>query len=118
MPIYKITQQQGNRSITSQLEAKDLVSLQAFLKASSTAKIKCIYEVHYEDETTTPPVDDFQYFKQYKAFAKNSNGRSKQVLVYNVKKTMTETKLANLIRTHLEVGGLKVDSVTCSLFMQ
>lgn len=118
MPVYKITQQQGNRVITSTLEAKSVASVQAFLQAASTAKIKYIYEVHYEDDTTTPPIDDFNYFKQYKAFCSNSNRRKKQVLVHNVKKTMDEDKLAQLCKTHLEVGGLKVDSVTCSLFMQ
>ena len=118
MPVYKITQQQGNRVITSTLEAKNLASLQAFLTAASTAKIKYIYEVHFEDDETTPPVDDFNYFKQYKAFCANINRRKKQVLVHNVKKTMDEDKLARLCKTYLEVGGLKVDSVTCSLFMQ
>ena len=118
MPVFKVTQQQGNRVITSTLEAKNLASLQAFLNAVSTAKIKYIYEVHYEDDATTPPIDDFNYFKQYKAFCANSNRRKNQVLVHNVKKTMDEDKLAQLCKTHLEVGGLKVDSVTCSLFMQ
>ena len=75
MPIYKVTQQQGNRVITSTLEAKSLSSLQAFLTAASTAKIKYIYEVHFEDDTTTPPIDDFNYYKQYKAFCANSNRR-------------------------------------------
>ena len=117
MPIYKVTQQQGSRVITSTLEAKSLSGLQAFLTAASTAKIKYIYEVHYEDDITTPPIDDFQYYKQYKAFCTNSNRRKKQVLVHNVKKTMDEDKLAQLCKTHLEVGGLKVDSVSCSLFM-
>ena len=117
MPIYKVTQQQGSRVITSTLEAKSLSSLQAFLTAASTAKIKYIYEVHYEDDITTPPIDDFQYYKQYKAFCTNSNRRKKQVLVHNVKKTMDEDKLAQLCKTYLEVGGLKVDSVSCSLFM-
>ena len=115
MPIYKITQQQGNRVITSTLEAKNLASLQAFLTAASTAKIKYIYEVHFEDDTTTPPIDDFN---QYKAFCANNNRRKKQVLVHNVKKTMDEDKLAQLCKTYLEVGGLKVDSVACALFMQ
>ncbi|QKG28768.1 hypothetical protein [Campylobacter sp. RM16187] len=118
MPIYKVTQQQGNRVITSTLEAKSLSSLQAFLAAASTAKIKYIYEVHFEDEETTPPIDDFTYYKQYKAFCKNGNRRSKQVLLHNVKKTMTESKLSNLIKTHLEVGGMKIDEVSCSLFME
>lgn len=118
MPLYKITQQQGNRVITSQLEAKSLADLQTFLKSVSTAKIKYIYEVHFEDDETTPPIDDFIYYKQYKAFCKNGNRRSKQVLLHNVKKTMTESKLSNLIKTHLEVGGMKIDEVSCSLFME
>lgn len=118
MPIYKITQQQGNRVITSTLEAKSVASVQAFLKAVSTAKIKYIYEVHYEDDENTPPIDDFNYFKQYKAFVKNSNRRAKQVLIHNVKPILNENELAELCKTHLEVGGLKVDSVTCSLFMK
>lgn len=118
MSLYKITQQQGNRVITSQLEAKSLSDLQNFLKSVSTAKIKYIYEVHFEDDETTPPIDDFQYYKQYKAFCSNGNRRSKQVLLHNVKKTMTESKLSNLIKTHLEVGGMKIEQVSCSLFME
>ncbi|MGB2552550.1 hypothetical protein ACPF04_05160 [Campylobacter sp. MOP51] len=118
MPLYKITQQQGNRTITSQLEAKSLADLQAFLNAVSTAKIKYIYEVHFEDETTLPPIDDFNYYKQYKAFCKNSNRRSKQTLIHNVKKTMTESKLSSLIKTHLEAGGMKIEEVSCALFME
>lgn len=118
MPLFKITQQQGNRVITSQLEAKSLSDLQAFLTAVSTAKIKYIYEVHYEDDLSNSPIDDFNYFKQYKAFCKNANRRSKQVLIHNLKKTMTESKLSNLIKTHLEVGGMKIEQVSCSLFME
>ena len=45
MPIYKITQQQGNRVITSTLEAKSVSDLIAFLDAVSTAEIKYIYKV-------------------------------------------------------------------------
>ena len=102
MPLYKITQQQGNRVITSTLEAKNLASLQAFLTAVSTAKIKYIYEVHYEDDATTPPIDDFNYFKQYKAFCSNSNRRKNQVLVHNVKKTMDEISLRNFVKRILK----------------
>lgn len=118
MPLYKITQQQGNRSITSQLEAKSLADLQAFLKAVSTAEIKYIYEVHYESSKDTYPIDDFNYYKQYKAICKNGNRRSKQFLIHNVKKTMTESRLSNLIKTHLETGGMKIEEISCALFME
>lgn len=118
MPTYKITQQQGNRVITSTLEAKSVSSVQAFLKAVSTAEVKYIYEVHYENPSDTYPTDDFNYNKQFKAFAKNSNRASKQILIHNVKKTINESELSNLITQHLEVGGLKVESISCGLFME
>ncbi|ANE35646.1 hypothetical protein CIG11343_0585 [Campylobacter iguaniorum] len=117
MPIYKITQKQGGKSITSTLEAKSLSSCKAFLEAVSTAKVTCIYKVEFEDLSDNIPVDDMQYYKQYKAFASDSHEYTKQVLVYNVKKTVNENEMANLIKTHLEVNGKTIDSVTCRLFM-
>ena len=42
MPTYKVTQKQGNRTMTSTIEAKSLVSLKAFLDQISTAKTTCI----------------------------------------------------------------------------
>ena len=89
MPIYKVTQKQGNRSITSTLEAKSVTALRTFLETVSTAKIMTIYEIHYNYEGDTVPIDDFQYWKQYKAFAVNSSNRSKQVLIHNVKNTIS-----------------------------
>ena len=41
----------------------------------------------------------------------------KQILLHNVKKTKNENELSTLIKTHLEVGGLAVNGVSCSLFM-
>lgn len=38
MPTYKVTQKQGNRTMTSTIEAKSLASLKAFLDQISTAK--------------------------------------------------------------------------------
>lgn len=118
MPLYKITQKQGNRTITSTLEAKSLADLQAFLNAVSTAKTTCIYEVHYEDDLGLPPVDDFNYFKQFKAFASNNNDVTKQILLHNVKTTLNEDKIYSLIKSHLEVGGLNIESIKCRLFMK
>ncbi|AQW85525.1 hypothetical protein CPIN18021_0313 [Campylobacter pinnipediorum subsp. caledonicus] len=117
MPVYKVTQQQGNRVITSTYEAKSSTSLLQFLQEVSTAKVKYIYRVEYEDEETTPPNDDFNYHKQFKAFAKNSNNASKQVLIHNVKTTKNEQELTNAIITHLSVGEQAIKSVACSLFM-
>lgn len=118
MPLYKVSLKQGNRSITAQYYAKSLENLKQFLNAVTTAKVQQIYEVHYNDELSKPPIDDFNYYKQYKAFVMNNNRLSNQVLIHNVKKTLNEDTISNLIKTHLEVAGLKVTGVTCSLFMQ
>lgn len=115
MPIYKITQKQGNRVFTSQLEAKNLSSLQNFLKSVSTAKVTCIYEVLFEDDSFAP-IDDFNYFKQFKAIAKNNSSASRQVLIHNVKPTLTTDEIFALIKANLEVGGLAIKSLCCSLF--
>ena len=117
MPIYKITQQQGNRVITSTLEAKSVSDLIAFLDAVSTAEIKYIYKVEFETQKTNFPSDDFNSNKQFKAFVSNKNGMCKQILIHNVKKTKNEAEISALIKTHLEVGGLAVKGVSCSLFM-
>ena len=117
MPIYKITQQQGNRVITSTLEAKSVSDLIAFLDAVSTAEIKYIYKVEFETQKTNFPSDDFNYNKQFKAFVSNKNRMCKQILTHNVKKTKNEAEISALIKTHLEVGGLAVKGVSCSLFM-
>lgn len=117
MPIYKITQQQGNRVITSTLEAKSVSDLIAFLTAVLTAEIKYIYKVEFESQKTHYPADDFNYNKQFKALCSNKNRMTKQILLHNVKKTKNEAELSSLIKTHLEVGGLAISGVSCSLFM-
>lgn len=118
MPIYKVTQKQGNRSITSTFEAKNVSSLITFLETVSTAKIMTIYEVHYNYEGDVIPVDDFQYWKQYKAFAVTASNHSKQVLVHNVKNTISEDEMATYIKQYLEVGGASIEGVACRLFMK
>ncbi|MDD6055060.1 MAG: hypothetical protein PUB96_00710 [Helicobacteraceae bacterium] len=63
------------------------------------------------------PIDDLNYFKQYKAFVSGSNNCTKQVLVHNIKKTLSPSQISNLIKTHLEIGGIAINSVTCRLLM-
>ena len=118
MPTYKVTQKQGNRIMTSTIEAKSLASLKAFLDQISTAKTTCIYEVHYENDTDTPPIDDFNYFKQFKAMARNKNKISRQILLHNLKPNLTQDRIYSLINTHLEVTNLPIDGITCVLFMK
>ena len=118
MPIFKVTQQQGNRVITSTYEAKSVQALQTFLSLVSTAKVKYIYEVHFEAENNTFPIDDFNYRKQFKALAKNKNKFANQVLIHNVRLDKSENEIMQAIKDYLRVGNQSIDEVYCSLFMK
>ncbi|WP_065838904.1 hypothetical protein [Campylobacter fetus] len=118
MPTYKITQKQGSKTITSTLEAKSLASCQAFLKAVSTAKVTCIYKVEFEDLSDNIPIDDMNYYKQYKAFVSDNQSFTKQVLVHHVKSSINENEMATYIKANLEVNGVAIKGLTCRLFMK
>lgn len=115
MPKYKVTQKQGSKTLVSTFEAKNHALLLDFLKNVSTAKVTCIQQVVYEDDDNYP-IDDFNYFKQYKAFCDNNNRSSKQILIHHVKKNLNEDELANLIKNVFEVNSLNIQSVKCRLF--
>lgn len=119
MARYKVTLKQGNKTMVADYEAKSLNDLVMFLDKVSTCKVSCIQEVVFEDNKKNVPIDDFNYFKQYKAHTSNENSRiSRQVIVHNVKKTINQNEMADLIIQHLEVNGQKIDGVVCSLFME
>lgn len=115
MRVYKITQKQGNRTITSTLEAKSYQHLMDFLSAVSTAKVTCVYEVLYENDKNLP-IDDFNYFRQFKAFGSNGSNVAKQILIHNVKPNLSEDMIYDLIKTHLSVSGDDIKSINCRLF--
>ncbi|EAJ1232662.1 hypothetical protein YY92_09015 [Campylobacter fetus] len=118
MPIYKITQKQGSKTITSTLESKSLASCKAFLKAVSTAKVVCIYKVEFEDLSDNIPIDDMNYYKQYKAFVSDNQNFTKQVLVHHVKPSINENEMATYIKANLEINGVSIKGLTCRLFMK
>lgn len=115
MPIYRVQLKQGRRTITNQVEAKSVASCLAFFNEITTMKVSEILEVRYTDDTHSP-IDDFNYFSIFKGFIKNSVGMARQVIINNVKLSKNETDIALACKTHLDVGGVSVDSITCGLF--
>lgn len=117
MSLFKITQMQGSKTITSALECKDLKACLDLLNQISTAKVVQIQQIVYESDTNLKPVDDFNYMRQYKALAKNDSNCSKQFLFHHVKKNLNDDELIKLVKTYCEVDGKKVSSVVSSLLM-
>jgi len=117
MPYYKVQLKQGQRTIVEHIEAKDTSSILAFFEEISTMKVSEILRIEYQmPESSTIPIDDFLYTKLYKSFIKNTDTNiSRQIVVHNIKKSKNEKDVANAIRTFLEVGGLRIDSVFTSL---
>lgn len=116
MPIFKVTQKQGSKTFVSEFEAKSAENLITFLKAVSTAKVSSIHQVVYSDSSSAP-IDDFNYFSQFKGFVNNNDTRlSRQLLIHHIKLSVSQEELANLIRSHLVINNSKIDGISCTIF--
>ncbi|WP_324171717.1 hypothetical protein [Sulfurimonas sp.] len=116
MPNYKIQLKQGKRTIVAHGEFKNLQAVKTHYKTISTMKVSEILKVEYEDKTT-PPIDDYNYMSQFKAFVKNEDTRkSRQVIFNNLKVTLSDSQLYDSIKQNMEIQGLRVDSITTVLY--
>lgn len=116
MPNYKIQLKQGKRTLVAHGEFKNVASVLDHYHLLTTMKVSEILKVEYIDETT-PPIDDFNYRSLYKGFLKNDTSRkSRQIVIQNLKLSKDELDIFNSAKINMEIDGLKVDSVTSSLF--
>lgn len=116
MPKYRIQLKQGSRTITNHIEAKSVNDALLFFNTLTTMQVSEILEIKYTDDTLQP-VDDMNYYPFCKLIANNdTTGKSKQVLLHNVKLTKNEADIDLAIKMHLEIDLLKVDSTYCGLF--
>lgn len=116
MPLYRVQLKQGKRTIVEQVEAKSLSNLLAFYKAATTMQVCEVLRYEYVDDTMVPP-DDFNYNSLFKALAYNDTlGISRQFIFHNLKKSLNETEIFDLMKANLEVGNAQIDSIFNSLF--
>ena len=116
MPKYRVQLKQGKRTIVSHIEAKSVDAVKSFYDTLTTMKVSEILKIEYQD-TTTPPVDDFNYQSLFKGFIKNRDSRKiKQIILHNIKTTKGEDDIYQACMQYLEIEGLSVDSITASLF--
>ena len=116
MPKYKIQLKQGKRTIVAHGEFKSVQSVLNHYNKISTMKVSEISKLEYED-TTTPPIDDFNYRSQFKGIIKNSDNRvSKQVIFNNIKMNISEKDIYISCISNMDIDTHTVDSISCTLF--
>jgi len=116
MPNYKIQLKQGKRTIVAHGEFKNVEAVKTHYNRISTMKVSEILKVEFEDKSK-PPIDDFEYNSQFKAFIQNNDTRkSKQVIFNNIKRTVSNNELYDSIKETMEIDGLKIDGITCILY--
>jgi len=116
MPKYKIQLKQGKRTLVAYGEFKSVASVLAIYQRISTLKVTEILKIEYEDETI-PPIDDFNYRSQFKGMIKNNTNRmTKQVVLNNIKMSISENDIYQACKEHMEINALNVDSIFSVLF--
>jgi len=116
MPKYKVQLKQGKRTIVEHIEAKSLEAVQSFYSTLSTMKLTEVLKIEFQD-TTTPPIDDYNYQSLFKGYVRNKDTRkSKQIILHNLKSSVNEQDIYTACQNHLEIDGVSIDSVALSLF--
>ena len=119
MPLYRVQLKQGSNTKVNHIEAKSVSSVIDFYSAVTTMKLTEVLKVEYQAPNNNIPIDDFNYIKMFKGMVKNDVGEdkiSKQIIVHNIKKTVSEDELFNLIKLHLEISSKKITGIYSGLF--
>ena len=116
MSVYKVQLKQGSRTLVEYIEASSVSDVQAFYSTVTTMKLTEVLKVEYQASDNSIPIDDFNYNRLYKAFIKDtSTGKSRQVILHHLKKSLNENEIADYIKAYMKIDGVAVDSVYCSL---
>jgi len=117
MPRYQVQLKQGKDVKTVNVMASNYTNVLAFFEAISTMKVFEIRKIEYTAPTDTIPIDDFIYHPTVKTLAHIDAGdKTFQMLFNNVKKTIDEQELFQLMKTYLEIDEMAIDSIMCTFF--
>jgi len=118
MPMFRVQLKQGSRTIVNHLEADSWEDILSFYNAVSTMKVTEILEVRYSSDGK-PPIDDFNYKRLFKCIVRNEDTHmSRQVILHNIKMSLSSKDVANYIKQYLKIAGKKIDGVLTTLFKQ
>ncbi|NPA44160.1 MAG: hypothetical protein GXO49_01360 [Chlorobi bacterium] len=114
--MYRIQLKQGSRTIVNHLEADTWEDILNFYNSVSTMQVSEILEVKYSNDSK-PPIDDFNYKKLFKALIRNEESHiSRQIILHNIKTTVSLKDIYQYIKQYLKINGKKVDGVLVTLF--
>lgn len=114
--LYKVQLRQGKRVVVEEIEAKSVSDVLAFYNRITTIQVSEIWRLEYLDKSS-PPSDDFSYYSLVKLFVRNSEAKkSKQLILHNVKLSVSESDLFDAVKSHLLIDGLHVDSIIVPLW--
>lgn len=117
MPKYQVQLKQGKDVKNVEVFAQNSTNVLAFFEAVTTMKVFQIKKIEYTAPTDTIPIDDFIYHPVVKTLAHVDNtNESFQILFNNVKKTINEQELFQLMKTYLEIDNRQIDSIMCTYF--
>lgn len=117
MSNFRIQLKQGSRTYVERGEFKSLNHVLTFYNTLCTCKVSEIWGgAGYKDDTT-PPIDDMQYIRMVKTFARHyETKKSVQITIRNVKPTKNTADIATMIKECMEIDGLTIDSIENTLF--
>lgn len=119
MSKFQVQLKQGRDVKTVTVQAKTFNSVLSFFEAISTMKVFEIRKIEYNAPSDSIPVDDFNYYPVVKTIAHvDDSNENYQMIFNNVKKTINEQELFRLMKEHLEIDGLDIDSIMCTLFKE
>lgn len=114
--LYKVQLRQGKRVVVEEIEAKSVADVLAFYNRISTMQVSEVWRLEYFDKSV-PSSDDLTYFSLVKLFVRNTDSRkSKQLILHNVKLSVSESDLFDAVKSHLLIDGLHVDSIIVPLW--
>ena len=120
MAIYRVQLKQGKRTIVETVEASNVSNIVSFYEAVSTMKLTEVLKVEYLASDNIIPADDFNYTSLFKCFVGHIDDAgskvTRQLILHNIKNTVSETELYSKIKQYLEVNSLSVNSINGALF--
>ncbi len=106
---------QGSKTYIERCEFSDQASAVNFYTLLSTAKVTEVWggaSTPYLNHTGIIPVDDMQYKRMVKCWAKtSSSGKMIQVNIRNVKLNKNKNEIVEAIKQFVRIDGERVDKV-------
>ena len=115
MAKYRVQLKQGSRTIVNHVEAKNVGAILSFFNSLTTMQVSEVLKVEFSDDTM-PPMDDFAYYSVFKGIMYTETRLAKQIILNNVKLSISEKEIANACTQFLEIENANVKSLYSALF--